>query len=473
MRVAQPWTPELQWNLPGPWAGPLPTTKAVRRALVVLDDDPTGTQTVRNVPVLTRWESSHLTRVLERGTDVIYVSTNLRALTQGEAARRMEEVLASITEARHQSRRDLDVISRSDSTLRGHFPLDCDAMARQLTAWGEPVGPCLLVPAFPEGGRYTVYGTQWVAVDGEVVPAGETVYAHDATFGYRSSRLDAWVEEKTGGRVSATAVLLLDIDRIRRGGPTAVAEFLIGASGYVVVDAVSAHDLDVVSAGIDLVEARGIRVIARTAAGYVRARSGMSPPSLLRREELPVTSRAGLWVVGSHVKTTTEQLRVLTAAHPELAVVEVPSRILIDGDADVVQQVARVLSDTMARGLPAAVVTERTLVTSSDPEASLRLSRRISETLSAIVAHVTIRPGYVVSKGGITSWDVAVKGLSVTEAFVLGQVLPGVPVWVGRDGRWRDLAQIVFPGNVGDKDALARLYTILDRRQHDGKDCGS
>ena len=69
--------------------------------------------------------------------------------------------------------------------------------------------------------------------------------------------------------------------------------------------------------------------------------------------------------------------------------------------------------------------------------------------------------GVVVSKGGITSAEVARVGIGASSAVVLGQVLPGVSVWrlSAHDGR--ELLYVVVPGNVGAPDTLVRVLDAL------------
>jgi uncharacterized protein YgbK (DUF1537 family) len=78
------------------------------------------------------------------------------------------------------------------------------------------------------------------------------------------------------------------------------------------------------------------------------------------------------------------------------------------------------------------------------------------------VESITTRPRYILAKGGITSSDVATLGLHVKRAMVLGQTLPGVPVWhLGTESRFPGLVYIVFPGNVGDENSLVEIYQSL------------
>jgi uncharacterized protein YgbK (DUF1537 family) len=76
--------------------------------------------------------------------------------------------------------------------------------------------------------------------------------------------------------------------------------------------------------------------------------------------------------------------------------------------------------------------------------------------LISIVRGLQVRPRFLIAKGGITSSDVATRGLGVRRALVRGQILPGVPVWrLGAEARFPGLDYVVFPGNVGGDTALA------------------
>ena len=81
---------------------------------------------------------------------------------------------------------------------------------------------------------------------------------------------------------------------------------------------------------------------------------------------------------------------------------------------------------------------------------------------------IQIAPRYILAKGGITSSDIATRALNVKKAMVLGQILPGVPVWkLGAESRFPNLAYIVFPGNVGDDRALIAVVRQLKEIKSD------
>src|SRR5215211_6161161 len=234
--------------------------------VVVLDDDPTGVQSVQGVPVLTTWAVEDLRWALEQESPTFYILTNSRSLAEEEAIALNQEIARNLSEAAAPGT-DFDVVSRSDSTLRGHYPAETDALAEVLREGGRGPDGLVLCPAFFEAGRITVDDIHWVRQDGELVPAGQTEFAADHSFGYRSSDLKAWVEEKTGGRIKAHEVVSVGLADLREGGPERVLELLEEASGGipVVINAASHADLEVFVLGLLAAEEEeGRRFLYRT-----------------------------------------------------------------------------------------------------------------------------------------------------------------------------------------------------------------
>ncbi len=435
------------------------------RKLVALDDDPTGVQTVHDVAVLARWDVDLLASELRDPRPVCFVLTNSRSLPEADAVRLNREIATNLLAASRQSGVDVAIASRSDSTLRGHFPAETDALAETLGG----VDGVLLVPAFFEGGRLTVDDVHWVRDGERLVPAAETEFARDAAFGYAHSDLRAWVEEKTAGRVRAAEVASLSLDDIRRGGPDRVAARLIGIEGGrpVVVNAASYRDLDVVVLALLRAEAAGKRFLYRTGAAFVRARAGLPGRPLLSRADLlgpdAPAPLPGLVVVGSHVRRTGEQLARLLEV-PGVVAVELNVPRVLD-PATRAGEIGRArvgVGAALARGDTPVIATSRLVERAADPIAQLAAGRAVSAALVELVAGVDGRPGWVIAKGGITSSDVGTVALGAGRAIVAGQVRPGIPVWrLGPETRYPGLPYVVFPGNVGDANTLAEVVVLL------------
>ncbi len=111
------------------------------------------------------------------------------------------------------------------------------------------------------------------------------------------------------------------------------------------------------------------------------------------------------------------------------------------------------------------LVTSRDLLRGADADSSLTISRTVSAAVTDVVqAALTAAPSWVLAKGGIRSHDVAVRGLGIRRATVLGQLLPGVisvfrPVEAA--AKAVGMPYVVFAGNVGDENTLAEVVDLL------------
>ncbi|MEV1063448.1 four-carbon acid sugar kinase family protein [Streptomyces sp. NPDC050263] len=439
--------------------------------LAVLDDDPTGTQTVKDIPVLTTWSVEDLRWALRQNSPAFFVLTNTRSLSAQDAATRNREVARALHEASRAEGIPHVIASRGDSTLRGHFPLETDVLAEELTATGAAPDGVVLVPAYIEAGRLTVDSTHWMRTpDGKLLPVGESEFAKDATFGYTSSALPDWVEEKTRGRVRADTVLRVTLADLRTGGPAHVADRLrtLRDGATAVVDAVCDDDLRVLALALAEAEKSGTRLLYRVGPSFVRARAGQAAhPPLTAAELGPLRAPSphGLIVVGSHVSLTTRQLDRLRESTADLAEYELDvARLLDPADRDThLREIATAATAAMATA-DTVIRTTRTVVTAADPDESLAISRSVSAALVETVRLITAarRPAFVVAKGGITSSDTATHGLEIRRAWARGTLLPGiVSLWQPVDGPAAGIPYIVFAGNVGGDDALVDALALL------------
>jgi uncharacterized protein YgbK (DUF1537 family) len=435
------------------------------RTLVVLDDDPTGTQTVRDIAVVTTWDVATLAEELSAAPACFYILTNSRSLTPAASRTLHLDLASNLRAASAATGRAFAVASRSDSTLRGHYPLETDTLAEVL----GPFDATILTPYFEAGGRYTLDDIHYVAEGDRLVPAAATPFARDAAFGYRTSHLPSYVEEKTAGRTRAADVATISLDLIRRGGPPAVAAKLRGLprGSVCIVNAAAPRDIEVFAAATLSAEATDARFLYRTAAGFVAARIGQSPQQALLAPAAfsRTTPHGGLTVVGSYVPKTSAQLAALLATSA-VTPIEVDVTALLDDTrrAPTLAAILTALNTALAAGRDTVVYTSRQLVTASDAAGSLAIGRRIADALIHLVRNLAVAPRYLIAKGGITSSDTATLGLGVRRAIVLGQALPGVPVWqLGPEARFPGLGYVVFPGNVGSDTALADLIAILRR----------
>ncbi len=454
------------------------------RRVVLLDDDPTGTQTIADLPVLTSWSVPDLQWALQQQTTGFFVLTNTRSLSETDAAERNRQVVDALHQAATAEQVSYVLASRSDSTLRGYYPLETDVLSQELAARGTVVDGVVICPGYVEPGRLTIDSVHWTRTPEGMIPVSQSEFAKDASFGYRSSDLRDWVAEKTGGRISRDEVATITLTDIRVGGPDRVGEILAGLRNDrpVVVDTVEDADQQVVVLALLHAEAAGKNFIYRIGPSFVRARTGQrpTPPADAQRlrqilatqptdaDDTRPATKHGLITVGSHVGLTTRQLDRLRD-RGKIIELELDVPTLLDDSArdrhvnDVAAQSARVLQNNDAES-DVVIRTSRTLVTGDDAVSSLVIARTVSAALVGTVREIVsqIRPSFVLAKGGITSSDTATVGLGITRAWCRGTMLPGIiSLWEPVTGLAQGIPYIVFAGNVGDDDALAAVIDTL------------
>ena len=437
------------------------------RRLLILDDDPTGSQCVAGIDVAFDLDPAIPVGVLEQPGSACFVLTNTRALDEQEAVALNRRVLAGVLDGGVPAS-GLHVVSRSDSTLRGHVIAEPVAIADELAARGIDVDAFVLCPAMLEAGRFTEGDVHYATVDGEAVEVAETDFARDATFGFTSSDLRAFLEERSGGAVRAADVLSVSLEDIRAGAGR-VREILSAARDrrWVVVNATEYTDLEVVAEAMALLEAEGRTFVTRCAPSFVRPLVGQQGARVVDPDSITIPEGRldhGLVVVGSHVGLTTTQLRAVqqrgTLAEVEIHVPSVLDERREQHLAAVAAQVAETL-----RSSDCVVFTSRDLVRTDDPAESLAIARSVSDAVVEVVRRVrAAKPAWVVAKGGITSHEVAENGLGIRRARVEGQFWPGqVSLFSAQEAPDEVMGApyVVFPGNVGGEQALADVVDVL------------
>ncbi|MBR3719954.1 MAG: hydroxyacid dehydrogenase [Firmicutes bacterium] len=436
------------------------------RKIVVLDDDPTGSQTVHDIHVYTDWSQETLDEAFASNEKLFYILTNSRSFTAAQTEQVHRDIADAIRCSSIKSGKDYLVISRSDSTLRGHFPLETEVLRDAL---GKEIDGEILCPFFPEGGRYTIGDIHYVKQGDALVPAAETEFAKDATFGYTKSDLKEYVEEKTGGAYKASDVASISLDELRAQDVDSIVEKLLSVHGFgkIVVNSETYDDLKVFCYALYLAMGEGRQLMIRSAAGIVKTLGCIDTKPYLKRADLVTDAKdkGGLILIGSHMKKTTAQLEELRKV-PGIDFVEFDSDLVLDSAAFQTEQ-ARVqdkIDAEIQKGKTVCVYTKRKelLLEGDTKEAALLRSVAISDAVQGFVARLKTKPAFIIAKGGITSSDVGVKALKVRKALVMGQAAAGIPVWkTGPESKFPGLAYVIFPGNVGTETTLKDIVEEL------------
>lgn len=441
--------------------------EAFDRKIIVLDDDPTGVQTVNGIHVYTDWTEESIAAGFAEENRMFFILTNSRAFQMAQTEEEHRTIAARVAAEARRTGKEFMLISRSDSTLRGHYPLETVTLARTLEESGERIDGEVLMPFFKEGGRFTIGDVHYVQEGAELTPAGDTEFARDKTFGYTSSDMKEYIEEKTQGAFRAADVVSISLDDLRAVRVDVIIKQLMAVTDFrkVIVNAVDYVDVKVFAIAMIRAMKAGKHFLFRTAAAWTKVIGGVTDKPLLRRDELVVPGNAngGLIIIGSHVKKTTEQFEKLRELDA-VKFVEFNHLLVLDTprlEAEL-QRIIRETEDAIRHGMTVAVYTGRKRFDAGSEEESLRVSVQISDALTSIVRRLSVQPAFLIAKGGITSSDVGTKGLSVRRALVLGQVAPGIPVWqTGAESKFPGMSYIIFPGNVGAVETLRDVVKML------------
>ncbi|CDD06582.1 putative uncharacterized protein [Dorea sp. CAG:317] len=418
----------------------------------------------------TNWDKDSIRQGFEEENNLFYVLTNSRGFTEEQTTKAHHEIAEVVDEVARETGKEYIFISRSDSTLRGHYPLETQLLKADYEKnTGKTIDGEIMCPFFKEGGRFTIDNVHYVKYGEELVPANETEFAKDKTFGYTAYTMPEYIEEKTKGEYKAADVTCISLEDIHNMDIDKIEAQLMEVTGFnkVIVNAVDYADVKVFCTALYRAMAKGKVFMFRTAAAIVKVMGAVTDQPLLTREQMVVkeTTNGGIVVVGSHTEKTTKQVECLKELK-DIEFIELDATLVKDDDA-FEAEVSRCLAreeECIRAGKTVCCYTTRALITADtgDKEDELRLSVKISDAVQSLVGRLSITPSFVIAKGGITSSDVGTKALEVKKANVLGQIKPGIPVWqTGEESKFPLTPYVIFPGNVGEISTLKEAVEVL------------
>lgn len=441
-----------------------------KKKIVVLDDDPTGVQTVHDVFVYTHWDKESILDAFSNKDPLFYIMTNTRGMTREETTAVQNEIADIVDEVSKEKNIPYLFVSRSDSTLRGHYPLETEILKakfeehQHLKIDGE-----ILCPFFKEGGRFTIDDVHYVKYGDELIPANETEFARDKTFGYTATTMPRYVEEKTAGRYKEEDVICISLEDIHNMDFDKIEQQLLEVHSFnkVVVNAIDYPDIKVFCVAMYRAMRKGKNFMFRTAASIVKVMGGITDQPLLKRNQMIISDNknGGIIVVGSHTEMTTRQVDELRNIQ-SIQFIELDVSLVNDENA-FNYEIKRCLEEeekSIKKGQTVCCYTTRNLITTNtgDKEDELRLSVKISDAVQSLVGNLSVIPAFVIAKGGITSSDIGTKALKVRKANVLGQIQPGIPVWqTEATSKFFKTPYVIFPGNTGTDKTLRKAVEIL------------
>ncbi len=436
-----------------------------RIKIIILDDDPTGIQTVHGCLLITQWDEQTISLAMADNAPFFYVLTNSRSLNQKDAENINRTVVRNAISANKKYFFKLIFISRSDSTLRGHFPLEPDTIRSEALLCGLKAElPTFFIPSFLEVGRFTIDNIHYLKDGDQLIPVAETEFAHDNVFGYSQSDLTEYIIEKTKENILRDSIVSISIDDLRKNPVNTICDKInqVRQAKYIIVNALDYYDLRKFALSLlNLFTDAENCLVIRTSSSLPKAISGIQDKPLLTGTDLLTKNGAGIFMVGSHVKKTTLQLEKLLL-HKNTKGVEINILEILDNPELTLNKTVDNIKSVVNSGLTPVLYTSREEIRTNDKNERLETGKKISAFIVNIVKNLPFNPSFIVAKGGITSNDILTKGLSVQKARVMGQISTGVPVIrTDNTNHFQNLPYIIFPGNVGDENSLVDILEKL------------
>ncbi|MBO6977974.1 MAG: hypothetical protein JJ837_00925 [Prochlorococcus marinus XMU1428] len=445
---------------------------------VVIDDDPTGSQTVHDCLLLLKWDCSTLVKGFESKSNLFFILANTRSLSENDAKLTIEEICKNlktvITSQAYEE--EIIFISRGDSTLRGHNYLEPIALNSCL----GPFDATFHIPAFIEGKRFTINGSHFV----DKTPISQTIFAKDKIFGYETSNVKNLLFQQSKSQINFEDIqnlLLSDIEMLNDEENNIVFTNLknLKNNKHVVVDVENYSQLKKFSLVIKkLIKQK--KFLFRTAASFI---SSISEKKSFSQSEiffsnLRIRSKEksflpGLIIVGSYVELSTIQLNNLlemSNCNPvELDVFEFFKITSLDNNQKrrnlFKNKFLKEIRFSFEKGQTPVLFTSRKFMPLDSSEL-FNFYNLLACFIAELVADLKDEIGYLISKGGITTNVILSNGLNADYVYLEGQILTGISVVTHNLKNEEKLPIVTHPGNIGAKDSLVKIWKVFENKNN-------
>ena len=445
---------------------------------VVIDDDPTGSQTVHDCLLLLKWDCSTLVKGFESKSNLFFILANTRSLSENDAKLKIEEICKNLNTvmASQVFEEEIIFISRGDSTLRGHNFLEPSALNSCL----GPFDATFHIPAFIEGKRLTINGSHFV----DKIPISQTIFATDKIFGYETSNVKNLLFQQSKSQINFEDIqnlLLSDIEMLNDEENNIVFNTLknLKNNKHLIVDVENYSQLKKFSLVIKkLIKQK--KFLFRTAASFISSISEKKSVSEvetlfsnLRIRSKEKSSLPGLIIVGSYVELSTIQLKNLleiSNCNPiELDVFEF-FKITSSGNNHkrrnlFKKKFSKEIRFSFEKGKTPVLFTSRKFM-SLDYSEQFNFYNSLASFIAELVADLKYEIGYLVSKGGITTNVILSNGLNADYVYLEGQILTGISVVTCKLKNDEKLPIVTHPGNIGTKDSLVNIWKFLENKKN-------
>ena len=446
--------------------------------VIVIDDDPTGSQTVNNCLLLLKWDYSTLIKGFKSKSNLFFILANTRSLSENDAKLRLVEICNALKKviSKESYKEEYIFVSRGDSTLRGHNFLEPKIMNDCL----GPFDATFHIPAFIEGKRMTIDGDHFV----DNVPVSQTIFAKDKIFGYKTSNVKQLLFQKCKSQIKFNDIQNLKISELKvleSKEKNIVFNKIrnLKENSHVIVDIENYTQLKKFSLSIKkLIKQK--KFLFRTAASFISSISAVKDNpkepffySLIRRTNSEKKFLPGFLLIGSYVELSTIQLNNLleiSNCNPvELDVFEFFKITSSDNNQKrrnlFKNKFLKEIRFSFEKGKTPVLFTSRKLI-SLDSSELLNFYNLLACFIAELVADLKYEIGYLISKGGITTNLILSNGLNADYVYLEGQIFKGISVVTYDLKNDEKLPIVTHPGNIGTEDSLVNIWKVFESKNN-------
>jgi len=448
--------------------------------IIIIDDDPTGSQTVSGCNLILKWDYATLLKGLKGSSNLLFILANTRSLTEKDVEIRLKDICSSLNEIMNNplfAEEEFVLISRGDSTLRGHNFIE-PFIINQLLG---PFDATFYIPAFIEGNRTTINGNHFV----DNIPIQETIFSKDKIFGFNTSNLKELLYEQSNHQLDSNHIeniFIKDFEGLESNKPNKLYLYIekLKNNKKVIVDIMDYSQLDKFSRIIKSLLNKK-KFLFRSAASFISSLSNVKNTqkdhiyfSQLRRKNENDHIMPGLIVVGSYVELTTlqlnEVLKIGLCQPIKINVLKLYKFFKLEDNLKQINSLKKFLlfsiKENLSKDSIPVLYTSRETPSPIDKDDLIQFQHFLSGFIAEIVSDLKNKIGYLISKGGITTNTIISEGLKADSVYLEGQLLPGISLvtfdLLKQKGK---LPIVTFPGNIGNNMSLVKTIEILENKK--------
>ena len=448
--------------------------------IIIIDDDPTGSQTVNGCNLILKWDYETLLKGLKDSSNLLFILANTRSLSKEDVKIRLKEICSALREIMNNSsfaEEDFVLISRGDSTLRGHNFVEPEIINKLL----GPFDATFYIPAFIEGNRTTVNGNHFV----DNIPIHKTIFSKDKIFSFNTSNVKELLYKQSNQNLDFNHIdniFIKDFEVLERNQSNKLYKYIeqLKNNKNVIVDIIDYSQLDEFSRIIKSLLKKK-KFLFRSAASFISSLSNVKQTkkdhiyfSQLRRKNNNDKTMKGLIVVGSYVELTTLQLNKvleISLCKPiEINVFKLYEFFKLGDNLNQINSLKKLILNSIRQNLSQDFIpvlyTSREIVSPKNNNDLIQFQLFLSAFISEIVSAIKNEIGYLISKGGITTNTIISEGLKADSVYLEGQILPGISlVTLNLLKQKGKLPIVTFPGNIGNNMSLVKTLEILENKK--------